>query len=291
VKRGYRHLFLEGLGASMAPAFDHFVRTGERPGSPGGDGNTDAAARYRQRAFASWVGARKADFGKRQNAERTRFFDALREIGKGLGPDASPLRIHPLDIDMIPGGCYGAIERWLSAHPESSLDPLRVLVNKVEGDCPEETITGDLPITVMGSTAGKVNKISGSCFGEGPDHIYAWTAPEDGDFQMEIDTCPYQDCQDPMGFLYDSVLYVIDTKSRQMAVYRSFNGDGVELVGARRIAHDLKLVSWNDRTEEGMSPTELESGYRKFLDGKGTRGAPTEKGDGAGTKGADGEKR
>jgi hypothetical protein len=83
-------------------------------------------------------------------------------------------------------------------------------VKSVSGDCPEETIMGTLPIKVSGSTAGKTNKITGSCFGEGPDITYAWTVPEDGTYKMDIDTCPYQDCQDPMGFLYDSVLYVID---------------------------------------------------------------------------------
>ena len=63
-----------------------------------------------------------------------------------------------------------------------------------------------------------------------------------------------------------SVLYVIDTKTRNMAVYRSLNGQGVQLVAAWRIDHDLKLVSFRDNTEEGFSPLELERNYLKFRD-------------------------
>jgi len=90
-----------------------------------------------------------------------------------------------------------------------------VNVDAVQGDCPEETIMGALPITVMGDTTGKANKISGSCFGEGGDITYAWTAPEDGEYRIEIDTCDYQDCDAMMGmgYLYDSVLYVLDGTS------------------------------------------------------------------------------
>jgi hypothetical protein len=89
---------------------------------------------------------------------------------------------------------------------------VKVNVDSVAGDCPEETITGDLPITVMGDTTGKANKLSGSCFGEGPDIIYGWTAPETGTYEIDIDTCDYQDCDamDGMGYIYDSVLYVLD---------------------------------------------------------------------------------
>jgi hypothetical protein len=83
-------------------------------------------------------------------------------------------------------------------------------VKKVDGTCPEETIMGSLPITVMGDTTGKTNKITGSCFGEGPDITYAWTAPEDGSYRIETDTCPYQMCMDGMMVLYDTVLYVLD---------------------------------------------------------------------------------
>lgn len=63
-----------------------------------------------------------------------------------------------------------------------------------------------------------------------------------------------------------SVLYVIDTETRHMAVYRSLNGQGVSLVAARRIEHDLKLVDYRDNSSEGFSPLELERNYLKFRD-------------------------
>ena len=67
-----------------------------------------------------------------------------------------------------------------------------------------------------------------------------------------------------------SVLYVIDTKSKSLAVYRSVNGTGVEFVAARRIAHDLKLVAYRDRTPEEFHPLNLEKGYRRFAEGRPT---------------------
>ena len=66
-----------------------------------------------------------------------------------------------------------------------------------------------------------------------------------------------------------SVLYVIDTKTRQMAVYRSFNGKSVELVAARRIEHDLKLLSFHDRSDEHLHPLILEKNYKRYLGGTG----------------------
>lgn len=50
-----------------------------------------------------------------------------------------------------------------------------------------------------------------------------------------------------------SVLYLIDTNSRQLAVYEARGGSAgnrrVVLVGARRIDLDLQLPSYNDRSE------------------------------------------
>jgi len=50
-----------------------------------------------------------------------------------------------------------------------------------------------------------------------------------------------------------SVLYLIDTVRRQLAVYQATGGSsstqGVELVGARRIALDLELDGFNDNSE------------------------------------------
>ena len=65
-----------------------------------------------------------------------------------------------------------------------------------------------------------------------------------------------------------SVLYVIDTKSKHMAVYRSMNGNGVQMVAARRIEHDLKLLSYRDNTAQGYEPLALERQYRKYNERK-----------------------
>lgn len=67
-----------------------------------------------------------------------------------------------------------------------------------------------------------------------------------------------------------SVLYVIDTKSRQMAVYKSMNGRTVELVGARKIEHDLKLMSYRDGSGAAMNPVRLEKEYLRYLSEDGT---------------------
>jgi hypothetical protein len=50
-----------------------------------------------------------------------------------------------------------------------------------------------------------------------------------------------------------SVLYLIDTQSRQLAVYEARGGSAeqrrIMLVGARRIDLDLQLQGYNDRSE------------------------------------------
>jgi hypothetical protein len=68
-----------------------------------------------------------------------------------------------------------------------------------------------------------------------------------------------------------SILYLIDTKSKHLAIYQANGGaestHGVKLVGARRIDLDLQLDGFNDKSE--YSVQELE---RKFSDiGRGTR--------------------
>jgi len=62
-----------------------------------------------------------------------------------------------------------------------------------------------------------------------------------------------------------SVLWLIDTKSKQLAVYRSMSGNSVALVGARRIEHDLKLLDYQDRSPSSLHPSALEKRYRDFL--------------------------
>ncbi|MDX1388760.1 MAG: hypothetical protein R3344_06195, partial [Acidobacteriota bacterium] len=141
VKRGYRHIFQEGLGASMALVFDEFVQTGVRPGS--GE-KTDAdgdMVRYREKAFAGWEGARNPEFGKRVSAERIRFFQQVHDLNKSRPEGSSPVRVHPLDIDMLPGGCYHAISSLLAEYAEeTSLAPVRKVTARPEDETPEAEI-------------------------------------------------------------------------------------------------------------------------------------------------------
>ena len=50
-----------------------------------------------------------------------------------------------------------------------------------------------------------------------------------------------------------SILYLVDTKGRHMAVYQATGGSdstqGLKLVGARRIDLDLELEGYNDKSE------------------------------------------
>jgi hypothetical protein len=50
-----------------------------------------------------------------------------------------------------------------------------------------------------------------------------------------------------------SILYLVDTKGRHMAVYQANGGSdatqGIKLVGARRIDLDLELEGYNDKSE------------------------------------------
>ncbi len=50
-----------------------------------------------------------------------------------------------------------------------------------------------------------------------------------------------------------SILYLVDTKGRHMAVYQASGGSdstqGLKLVGARRIDLDLELEGYNDKSE------------------------------------------
>jgi hypothetical protein len=61
------------------------------------------------------------------------------------------------------------------------------------------------------------------------------------------------------------VLYLIDTESKQLAVYQASGGTkslrGVELVGARRIDLDLQLEGYNDKSE--YSYAELDKQFQK----------------------------
>lgn len=67
-----------------------------------------------------------------------------------------------------------------------------------------------------------------------------------------------------------SVLYLIDTEQKQLAIYQANGGSsgtrGVQLVGARRIDLDLQLEGFNDRTESDGRPlkySDLEHMYQE----------------------------
>jgi hypothetical protein len=70
-----------------------------------------------------------------------------------------------------------------------------------------------------------------------------------------------------------SVLYVIDTVERQLAIYQCRGGKSVELVAARRIEWDLKVDQFHD--ESLYTPDSLRKRYYG--------GAETEEGDGGGS--------
>jgi hypothetical protein len=57
-----------------------------------------------------------------------------------------------------------------------------------------------------------------------------------------------------------SILYLVDTQHRQLAVYQASGGtqsmQGVRLVGARRIDLDLQLEGYNDKSEYSFEQLE-----------------------------------
>lgn len=57
-----------------------------------------------------------------------------------------------------------------------------------------------------------------------------------------------------------SILYLVDTENRQLAVYQASGGadstQGIKLVGARRIDLDLKLYGFNDKSEYSFEELE-----------------------------------
>ncbi len=65
-----------------------------------------------------------------------------------------------------------------------------------------------------------------------------------------------------------SVLWLIDTIDRQLAVYQCRGGKVIELVAARRIEWDLKIDQFHD--ESLYSPEYLR---QKYMEGSGTGGA------------------
>lgn len=66
-----------------------------------------------------------------------------------------------------------------------------------------------------------------------------------------------------------SVLYLVDTQNRQLAIYQASGGSestqGVKLIGARRIDLDLKLYGFNDKSEYSFE--ELEQRFDQAKNG------------------------
>jgi len=54
-----------------------------------------------------------------------------------------------------------------------------------------------------------------------------------------------------------SVLYVIDTEKKQLAVYNAAGGKDIRFVAARRIKYDLELKSWKDSSGSALHPDNL----------------------------------
>ena len=75
-----------------------------------------------------------------------------------------------------------------------------------------------------------------------------------------------------------SVLYLVDTIDKQLAVYQASGGapgtQNVKLVGARNISLDLKLDGLNDRTEVDKQPLTYKDLERRFGKSSG-RTAPS----------------
>lgn len=90
-----------------------------------------------------------------------------------------------------------------------------------------------------------------------------------------------------------SVLYLVDTKTRNLAVYKSMNGNDVQLVAARRIEYDLKIEEFHDKTNAGCRVRELETNYRAYMSrAKGADGfVPVPESRPAGAPGAGSEKK
>ncbi len=72
-----------------------------------------------------------------------------------------------------------------------------------------------------------------------------------------------------------SVLYVVDTERKQLAVYYSNGGKDIKFVAARKIFYDLELLYYNDETQQTHSVKKLKELYEKTQEsGKDSSGTP-----------------
>ncbi|MHC5020189.1 MAG: hypothetical protein ACYTGX_08800 [Planctomycetota bacterium] len=59
-----------------------------------------------------------------------------------------------------------------------------------------------------------------------------------------------------------SVLYVIDTEKKQLAVYNAIGGKELRFVAARRIRYDMELREFNDKSPRLVRVKELERRWK-----------------------------
>ncbi len=134
--KGYNDVFLEGIGASMAPVLDQYVSAGLEAKK-----ESVEKAKYRKQVLSGSSSTKESEFRRRLSASQRRFFDGLRKISESLRDGQGPLRIHPVDIDMIPGGCYHSIGGLLAKYPDQkSLDPIRKLAQKNYSETPRQVV-------------------------------------------------------------------------------------------------------------------------------------------------------
>ncbi len=112
-RRGYRHLFIEGLGATASEVVNDFVCSTSRsveskPATP--------ELRYRARILGQAAAAEGSFFQRRLAGGQRRFFEALRDLNRRRTAGSESLRVHPLDIDMPAGGCRFTIDTLLARY-------------------------------------------------------------------------------------------------------------------------------------------------------------------------------
>jgi hypothetical protein len=61
-----------------------------------------------------------------------------------------------------------------------------------------------------------------------------------------------------------SALYLFDTKTRHLAVYRLDNGRALSLVAARNCTYDFMLDTYNDQSADSMQPPALRRSWQEF---------------------------
>lgn len=71
-----------------------------------------------------------------------------------------------------------------------------------------------------------------------------------------------------------SALYLFDTKSRHLAVYKLENGRQLDFVAARDCNYDFFLEAYNDQSPSSMRPSALRRSWHEFNRSSGTTPSP-----------------